>query len=162
MKIASRLFLPLELGCGYAMMSWGLAGWVGGGALFRDLAAAGRNLEWGLILCGFALAHMAVAATEWQFGRRWENRRLESWVRARCVLSFVGVIVWLYMLYFIGTAANPELSFALWVQAPGGMFFTAWSWVGNYKVLCMLDPRIQTEGLQRTMRLERGQLLSEQ
>lgn len=158
MKIASRLFIPLELLLAGTILSWGLSGWVGGGALFRDLSLDGRNLEWGLMLCGVGLAQIILGGMEWVIGRRWENERLMRCVYARCVLAFVATVVWLYMLFFISTAANREISFALWLQAPMGLLFSAWAFVGNYKVACVLDPEVPTVGLQKTIMMERSQL----
>lgn len=159
MKIASRLFIPLEVFLAYCLVSWGLSGGVGGGALFRDLALQGRNAEWGLILCGLGMAQAIVSSTEWYFGRRWPDDLLERWVRARCVIAFVGLCVWLYVLFFMATAANRELSFALWLQAPAGMLFSGWAWVENYKVLVLLDPTLSTQNLEKTVIADRRKLL---
>jgi len=159
MKIASRSFIPLELFIACAMMSWGISGGLGGGALFRELALQGRNLEWGLILCGLGAAQFAGAAIEWLLGRRWEAPMLERSVRARCVLAFLGICVWLYILLFIGTAETREPWFSLWLQSPAAAVFSFWAFVQNYKVICLLDPAVPTAQLERTMIAERKQLL---
>lgn len=159
MKIASRLFIPLELMLAFSMLSWGLSGWFGGGALYRDLGAQGRNLEWGVTLCVIAGLQVAAAAIEWWIGRRWESGLLEHWVRARTVIAFLAVCVWLYMALFICTAGNRELSFALFLQAPAGVFFAGWAFVGNLKVLCLLDPSVPTVRLHQAILAEREQFL---
>lgn len=153
MKIATRYLIPLELFMAAVMMTWGLTGWKGGGALWHALNAQGLTTTWGTALCGLGLLQLAVTLFEWQAG----CSRLERWlmriVYARAWLGFFSLVAWWYALYFALTMV-PGID-VLKLQAPIAAAFSAWAWLGNLKVALVLDPAVPTETLQRNILIER-------
>lgn len=159
MKIASRYLLPLELFMAVLMLSWGLSGWVGGGLLWKTLVKHGLNAEWGLVLCGIGAAQLVVCSLEGFAGRRWCSPRLLASVTARYWLAFASAVVWLYATYILVTLRGADVVFSLAIQAPAGVLFSAWIFVGNRKVGCLLDPAMPTKRLQGELLAEREDLL---
>lgn len=159
MKIASRYLLPLELFTAVLMLSWGFASWVGGGLLWKTLLNHGLNTEWGLALCGIGAAQLAVCSIEWFAGRRWDCSRLLASVTVRYWLAFASGVVWLYATYILVTLRGADVVFTLAIQAPAAVIFSAWIFVGNRKVGCLLDPAVSTKRLQGEILAEREDLL---
>lgn len=159
MKIASRYLIPLELFMAAVMMSWGLTGWKGGGALWHALNTQGLNTQWGLALCALSLVQLAVTLFEWQAGCTRLERWLMWFVYARAWLGFFATVTWFYVFYFVLTMQGINLVQSLALQAPIGLGFSVWAWLGNLKVALVLDPKVATETLQRNILLERQQRL---
>lgn len=155
MKIATRRLLPLELFLSIVMASWGLSGWLGGGQLWKTLHQFGLNAEFGLVLCGTALAQLCVCALEASIGRRWAACKLLASVRARYWLAFLSLAIWVYVLYVITTLRGSGVVVPLMVQAPAAILFLAYVYVENLRTAHVLDPQVPTQRLQRQILADR-------
>lgn len=159
MKIASRYLLPLELFMSLLLISWGVAGWAGHGVLWHGLKAEGINIEWGVALCGIGSVQLLVGSFEWFGGKRWEVHQLHLAAIARTWLAFLAGAVWLYVCYFMTVLQGDGVLVSLALQGPAGFVFSAWIFTGNRRTEVLLNPKIKTEVLQRTIIADRERLL---
>jgi len=155
---ASRYLLPVEILLGVIMIGWGLAGWLGAGSLVRQLTEVDAAVQWGVSLTMVGGFQLWVAGVEFAFGRRWSNSILLTTTSLRCVAQFFSMCVWVYVISVILSLQMERTAISLLTQVPIAFVFTAWAFYGNMKVRTLLDPKIQTTDLQRTIMMERKKL----
>ena len=154
-KWRTRHLLPLEM-CVFAhLCALSYAAAFGGGALRRILTESGQEYEWVALMCAVGLSGLIVTATEWFWGRRWENGQLHMQMTLRKWLMFGSMFSWLHAFYMLVVVAHAPLS-SLTLTAPLMAGFSAWCWWMNYRTETLLDPRVNTSRLEERLHVDRN------
>lgn len=148
---ASRFLCPVEMFMGLCSASWGLSGGLLQGHLWQVLALRGENFSWMFVLMVVGCLQFAIALIEWHFGRSWLTWSPYKFVMTvhrsvfiRCILSFLSVVMWVYVISTLCETDGTRSVGSLWMMAPTSVFFSIWTFYENQKVYCAIDPGYNT------------------
>ncbi len=147
-KWRTRHLLPLEM-CVYAhLLVVSYAGAFGSGNLHAMLHAEQSADDWFIVSGPIALLGLCIALYEWFMGCGWENKKLLHWTTLRKWIAFGSMFSWSYAWFAVITLPYGYQITSIVIGSPIMAAFSFWCWWVNYRTETLLDPRINTKGLE--------------
>lgn len=150
-RFRSRYLLPLEMCLAVQLVAIAMSGSMGNGVLHRLVAARDDPMTWGLVMGTIGFAWFCSAAIEWVFGKDWQGGVVAVSIWMRKWMSLAAMVSWSYITYTMVMAPEGLKVFAVFLIAPVMTLFSIWAWWVNARTETLLDPRLKTHGLEKSL-----------